>query len=187
LPALFEESGIACEYETQLLMQTSADSSSTHDPAASQGSYENRAWLRAFEINRGRPLRVLHIGNIANNAYNNVKIQRERGIDADVLSLDYCPEWEDAPFSGDVRRDFFLTGGPSTSRDSSAPLVGRRSPRGLCSLPACESSEKTKCQRTLACACAGTVNALLMTALGKNLEAASRHHFVRNAPVERWL
>ncbi len=48
----------------------------------------------------GRPLRVLHIGNIANNAYNNARIQRQYGIDADVLCYDYyhvmaTPEWED--------------------------------------------------------------------------------------------
>lgn len=55
----------------------------------------------------GRPLRVLHIGNIANNAYNNAKIQRRYGIEADVICYDYyhimsCPEWEDAQFDGDV-------------------------------------------------------------------------------------
>jgi hypothetical protein len=57
-------------------------------------------------------LRVLHIGNIANNAYNNAKIQRQRGIDADVLCADYyhimaCPEWEDAQFSGTISDDMF--------------------------------------------------------------------------------
>lgn len=55
----------------------------------------------------GSGLRVLHIGNIANNAYNNAKIQRRFGIEADVLSFDYyhimaCPEWEDADFAGEV-------------------------------------------------------------------------------------
>ncbi|MBM3678899.1 MAG: hypothetical protein FJW96_13625, partial [Actinobacteria bacterium] len=60
----------------------------------------------------GRPLRVLHIGNIANNAYNNAKIQRAAGIEADVLCYDYyhvmgCPEWEDADFEGDVGDPFF--------------------------------------------------------------------------------
>lgn len=69
------------------------------------------AWLRAFEEERGRRLRVLHLGNIANNAYNNAKIQRARGIDADVACCDYyhvmgCPEWEDANFSGDVKDEF---------------------------------------------------------------------------------
>lgn len=63
-------------------------------------------WLIGFEERQGRPLRVLHIGNIANNAYNNAKIQRHHGIDADVTCHDYyhvmaCPEWEDADFAGD--------------------------------------------------------------------------------------
>jgi glycosyltransferase involved in cell wall biosynthesis len=44
-----------------------------------------------------RPLRVLHLGNIANNALRNAKLQRARGIHADVLCFDYyylmsCPE-----------------------------------------------------------------------------------------------
>lgn len=70
------------------------------------------AWLADFERSTGRPLRVLHIGNIANNAYNNALIQRQRGIDAYVLSFDYyhimaTPEWEDADFSGDIGDDFF--------------------------------------------------------------------------------
>lgn len=69
-------------------------------------------WLTAFEQAHGRPLRVLHIGNIANNAYINAKIQRRIGIEADVCCYDYfhimgCPEWEDADFEGDVRDQFF--------------------------------------------------------------------------------
>ncbi|MGY3488963.1 glycosyltransferase involved in cell wall biosynthesis [Bradyrhizobium sp. USDA 4011] len=53
-----------------------------------------------FRRRMGRPLRVLHIGNIANNAYNNARIQRKYGIEADVLCYNYyhimgCPEWED--------------------------------------------------------------------------------------------
>jgi glycosyltransferase involved in cell wall biosynthesis len=73
---------------------------------------ENRRWLETFEQKYRRRLRVLHIGNIANNAYNNAKIQRDRGIDADVLSFDYyhvmaAPEWEDSGFSGDVGDPFF--------------------------------------------------------------------------------
>lgn len=50
-------------------------------------------------------MRVLHVGNIANNAYNNVKFLRRKGVEADVLSYDYRhimsqPEWEDAVFEG---------------------------------------------------------------------------------------
>jgi glycosyltransferase involved in cell wall biosynthesis len=73
---------------------------------------DSGAWLKSFERERGRKLRVLHIGNIANNAYNNAKIQRARGIDADVLSFDYyhimaTPEWEDADFVGTIKDDYF--------------------------------------------------------------------------------
>ncbi|MGH3104113.1 MAG: glycosyltransferase family 4 protein [Gaiellaceae bacterium] len=69
-------------------------------------------WVSRFEREHGRKLRVLHLGNIANNAYNNAKIQRRRGIDADVSCHDYyhimgCPEWEDAEFEGDVVDDFY--------------------------------------------------------------------------------
>ena len=61
------------------------------------------------KINRllGRKLRVLHIGNIANNAYNNARIQRQYEIEADVLCHDYyhvmaTPEWEDGGLTGTV-------------------------------------------------------------------------------------
>lgn len=60
-------------------------------------------FLNQFELCFKRPLRVLHIGNIANNAYNNACIQRKYGIEADVLCYNYyhimgCPEWEDGSF-----------------------------------------------------------------------------------------
>src|SRR5688500_18130008 len=69
-------------------------------------------WLLRFERDHGRPLRVLHIGNIANNAYNNAKIQRQQGIDADVICHDYyhvmgSPEWEDADFRGEIADPFY--------------------------------------------------------------------------------
>lgn len=72
----------------------------------------SKVWLNQFEKEHGRPLRVLHVGNIANNAYNNAKVQRQRGIEADVLCHDYyhimgCPEWEDADFTGDVGDPFY--------------------------------------------------------------------------------
>lgn len=56
-----------------------------------------------FKRRLGRPLRVLHIGNVANNAYNNACIQRRYGIEADVICYNYyhimaCPEWEDGAF-----------------------------------------------------------------------------------------
>ncbi len=71
----------------------------------------NHQWIARFEKAHGRPLRVLHIGNVANNAYLNAKILNARGIDCDVVCADYyhimaCPEWEDADFQGDVGDQF---------------------------------------------------------------------------------
>jgi glycosyltransferase involved in cell wall biosynthesis len=56
---------------------------------------------------RGAGVRILHVGNIANNAYNNAKFLRRKGVEADVLCYDYThvmaqPEWEDAEFEGQV-------------------------------------------------------------------------------------
>ena len=58
------------------------------------------AWLQAFEERHGRPLRVLHVGNVAGNAYLNAKFLRAAGAECHVLSYDYyhpigTPEWED--------------------------------------------------------------------------------------------
>lgn len=76
-------------------------------------------------------VRVLHVGNIANNAYLNSRILRGRGIESWVISNDYrhvmgCPEWEDACFrepidqfeprwdsvdlAGFVRPEWFVSG-----------------------------------------------------------------------------
>jgi glycosyltransferase involved in cell wall biosynthesis len=49
-------------------------------------------------------VRVLHVGNIANNAYLNAKLLRRAGVEADALCDEwhiFCqPEWEDADFDG---------------------------------------------------------------------------------------
>jgi glycosyltransferase involved in cell wall biosynthesis len=60
----------------------------------------DRAWLADFARHNGRKLRVLHVGNIANNAFLNAKFLRQAGIEADVLCYDYyhvmgMPEWEE--------------------------------------------------------------------------------------------
>lgn len=72
---------------------------------------EHGGWLRDFEHEHGRPFRVLHIGNVANNAYLNAKILNRAGVASDVLCYSYyhimgCPEWEDAPFDGKVDDPF---------------------------------------------------------------------------------
>jgi glycosyltransferase involved in cell wall biosynthesis len=69
-------------------------------------------WYRNWRAERGRRLRVLHLGNIANNAFNNARIQRQYGIDAYVIAYENyhimaCPEWEEATFEGDLGDPFF--------------------------------------------------------------------------------
>ncbi len=64
---------------------------------------DTEIWLSAWKNKMGRPLRVLHIGNIANNAYLNAKILNRYGLECDVMCNDYyhimgCPEWEEADF-----------------------------------------------------------------------------------------
>ncbi len=58
-----------------------------------------------------RPLRVLHIGNVANNAYKNAKLLNEAGLECDVICNDYyhvmgAPEWEDADIQGPLPDQF---------------------------------------------------------------------------------
>lgn len=72
---------------------------------------EISAWLTDFKLKHSRPLRVLHLGNIANNAFLNAKFMRSVGIDADVVTRDYfhimsTSEWEEARFSGSWGSDF---------------------------------------------------------------------------------
>ncbi|MBR9817215.1 MAG: glycosyltransferase [Rhodospirillales bacterium] len=71
----------------------------------------NAKWLEDFIEKYGHKPRVLLIGNIANNAYNNAKILNQAGLDCDVICYDYyhvmaCPEWEDADLDGTPGNDF---------------------------------------------------------------------------------
>lgn len=72
---------------------------------------DDATWLSNFKKRHGRAPRILHIGNIANNAYNNAKLLIDAGFECDVICYDYyhimgCPEWEDADFDGDVGDQF---------------------------------------------------------------------------------
>ncbi len=72
---------------------------------------ESQVWLETFRAKYGRAPRILHIGNIANNAYNIAKLLNEAGLDCDVICYDYyhimsCPEWEDADFSDNYGDQF---------------------------------------------------------------------------------
>lgn len=67
-------------------------------------SQESHQWMTKFKKAHGRAPRILHIGNIANNAYLNAKFLNGAGFDCDVICYDYyhimgCPEWEDANFA----------------------------------------------------------------------------------------
>jgi hypothetical protein len=68
-------------------------------------------WLEDFKQKYGRLPRILHIGNIANNAYLNAKILNRAGFKCDVICYDYyhvmgCPEWEDADIKGNIENAF---------------------------------------------------------------------------------
>src|ERR1051326_8389232 len=83
-------------------------------------------WLDEFKRQHGRPLRVLHFGNIAGNAYLNAKFLRAVGVDAHVLNADYghvmaTAEWEDIeithPYGDDNDPDFSLLDVKTYSRE----------------------------------------------------------------------
>lgn len=69
-------------------------------------------WYALWQRQMNRPLRVLHLGNIANNAFNNARIQRLYDIEAYVIAAENyhimsTPEWEEARFKGDYGDAFF--------------------------------------------------------------------------------
>ena len=61
------------------------------------------AWLQGSRGPAIEVMRILHSGNVANNAYNNAKLMRRAGLEADALCderhIFSQPEWEDAPLS----------------------------------------------------------------------------------------
>jgi len=117
----------------------------------------NKQWLDNFVVKKSRKPRVLHIGNIANNAYNNAKILNEAGLENYVICYDYyhimgCPEWEDADFpkfTGDqfkpqwfklqvsefLRPEWFIQGPMSLClRYFNSKMLGRESANALASV-----------------------------------------------------
>jgi glycosyltransferase involved in cell wall biosynthesis len=78
----------------------------------SKKSSDYSHWISSFRKVYNRPPSILHIGNIANNAYNNSKLLNKVGLNSDVISYNYfhimgCPEWEDADFEGVIKNQFF--------------------------------------------------------------------------------
>ena len=83
-------------------------------------------WLRDFEARNGRKLRVLHVGNVNNNAYLAAKFLRRVGVNADVLCPNYyhimaTPEWEELISS----TTGMTTTGPASHVKISATTGGR--------------------------------------------------------------
>jgi SAM-dependent methyltransferase len=102
----------------RLLEQENGSALDSRDDAAPMSSLgDAEAWLREFSAHRGRPLRVLHVGNIANNAFLNAKFLRRLGVECHVMSYDYydlmaTPEWEehDGPSWRYLRPSWFVQG-----------------------------------------------------------------------------
>jgi len=81
--------------------------------------------------------KILHIGNIANNAFMASKLLRERGIQSDVLVYDMyhinsCPEWEQADMSGDYQDQFFPSWHKVNLRGYKRPKWIAQGPKYLC-------------------------------------------------------
>jgi hypothetical protein len=63
--------------------------------------------IEAFIALHKRCPRILHLGNIANNGFNNAKLLNQSGFDCDVLCFDFyhimgSPEWEELPASAQI-------------------------------------------------------------------------------------
>lgn len=115
--------------------ETFGTSDEAEAPSPRNGSegFAVESWVADFRTLHGRSPRMLHIGNIANNAYLNAKALNEVGIESDVLCYDYyhimgCPEWEDGDFEGRIRNDFL----PNWS---DVELRGFRRPRWFIQAP----------------------------------------------------
>jgi glycosyltransferase involved in cell wall biosynthesis len=70
------------------------------------------AWVEEFRRAKGRPLRILHLGNVANNAYYLARSLDRLGVHADVCASPYyhimsSPEWEEAEFDQAPRDHYF--------------------------------------------------------------------------------
>jgi len=130
--------------DAQDVAGTDPDDQEVIDTNTGTRTLENHlTWLQAFVAQRGRPLRVLHVGNIANNAYLNAKFMRSVGVEAHVLCYDYqhvmaMPEWEDVELHHGHGNDYRPT---ISWRD----LRGYRRPSWFVSgpLPACTAQIAT--------------------------------------------
>jgi hypothetical protein len=96
-------------------------------------------WLRRFEARNGRKLRVLHVGNIANNAYLAAKFLRRVGVCVDVMCNDYyhimaTPEWEELEIKHDWHDDHRPRFSSEDVGDYKRPRWFAQGPLKLCAL-----------------------------------------------------
>lgn len=116
---------------------TSEVVTTTHGEDAPHDLDRAASWLSAFAADHGRPLRVLHVGNIANNAYLNAKFLRSIGVDAHVLCYDYdhvmaTPEWEEIEISQSHHSDFWPVFSYKDRRNYTRPKWFISGPLDLC-------------------------------------------------------
>jgi glycosyltransferase involved in cell wall biosynthesis len=100
-------------------------------------NYENSEWLGQFRRTKRRAPTVLHIGNIANNAYLNATLLNEAGFDCDVISHGYyhamgAPEWEDAELRKMPADMFNPNWAKITPADFKRPRWFAQGPQRLC-------------------------------------------------------
>jgi glycosyltransferase involved in cell wall biosynthesis len=131
---------------------------------------------------------VLHLGNIANNAFNNARIQRQYGIDAYVIAYENyhimaCPEWEEATFEGDTGDPFFPNWAKVDLNGYRRPNWFASGPLGLCcSMIAAEVSGQVELadrmrrllERERQIACSRTLGSRVIRVAGKVRRRALR-------------
>ena len=127
-----------------------------------------------------RRLRILHIGNVANNGYLNAKLLNAGGMDCDVLAYAHyhtmgSPEWEDSDFSGravdESRPDW-----------SAVDLKGYRRPRWFAQGPIGDAVAYLEARRTAS----ASVNLRWhWLAFRRHLIAARRWRWLRD--LRRWV
>ncbi len=106
---------------------------------AATGNNDRDPRAMATRLNHalGRPLRVLHVGNIANNAYHNARLLNQIGIESSVIAYDYyhimgCPEWEDADFDGGFGDQFRPDWSQVNLQNFQRPRWFAQGPRSIC-------------------------------------------------------
>ncbi|NNL84532.1 MAG: glycosyltransferase [Myxococcales bacterium] len=100
-------------------------------------SQSSELCLEQFHKEYGRAPRVLHLGNIANNAYLNARILNDLGFESHVLVSNYYhamgwPEWEECSFETPIGDHFAPRFRPDANESWRRPSWFVQGPRELC-------------------------------------------------------